>query len=103
MQAPAQRLACELRAVSLPRTPAARGHARTRQAAAGRVPAAGSGRAAACRQVWTHRSGWDLERRAAGMSQGTRDAAAGAASRLQAATRGGKVGCSFTKSSRLSW
>ena len=62
MQAPAPRLACELRAVSLPRTPATRGHARTRQAAAGRVPAAGSGRAAACRQAWTH-AGWHTPQR----------------------------------------
>ena len=62
MQAPTQRPACALHTVSLQHSPAARGHARTRQAAAGRVPAAGSGRAAACRQAWTH-AGWRTPQR----------------------------------------
>ena len=62
MQAPTQRPACALHTVSLQHSPAARGHARTRQAAAGRVHAAGSGRAAACRQAWTH-AGWRTPQR----------------------------------------
>ena len=62
MQAPSQRHACALHTVSLQHSPAARVHARTRQAAAGRVPAAGSGRDAACRQAWTH-AGWRTPQR----------------------------------------
>ena len=53
-------------------SPAARGHARTRQAAAGRVPAAGSGRAAACRQVWTHADWRTPQRPPRGASSGAR-------------------------------
>ena len=48
--------------IALISTTAARGHARTRRRAAGRVAVAGSGRAAACRQAWTH-AGWRTPQR----------------------------------------